>query len=96
VLNEVILGSAFAFVIFVLSIVSLYLRFVPGYYFAAALGIWAVYAVFRLFRLGKRQTIPPEDEESRREEIAYWAGASGSSLLAPLFWILFVLQIRVF
>jgi hypothetical protein len=96
VLNEVILGSAFPFVTLVLSIFSVHLRLVPGYYFAAARGIWAIYAVFRLFRLRKRQSVQLEDEESRREEIAYWAGALGSSLLAPLFWILFVLQIRVF
>jgi len=93
--NEVLRGSLVAFVVWALSVFCLYLRLVPTYYFAAILGAWMLYSLYRVSVLFAKRSVDSTDH-SRRNDLAYWLGAVASSLLAPLLWILVVSRIKVF
>ena len=94
--KEMLRGSVFAFTVWTLSIFCLYRRLVPAYYFAAILGGWTLYSLYRLLKLFVKGSVTSYTEDSRRSDLAYWLGAVGSSLLAPLLWMLVVSQIKVF
>jgi hypothetical protein len=94
-INEVIRGSFVAFIVWALSLVCLYIRLLPTYYFAAVLAVWMMYALYRVALLFTKRVTPMEIH-SRRDALAYWLGAVGSSLLAPPLWMLVVSRISVF
>jgi len=94
--NEVLRGSLVAFVVWALSVFCLYLRLVPTYYFAAVLGGWMLYSLYRVLVLFAKWSVTSPTGDSRRNDLAYWLGAVGSSMLAPLLWMLVVSRIKVF
>jgi len=94
--NEILRGSLIAFVIWASSVFCLYKRLVPTYYFAAVLGVWLLYSVYRLFALVARRSATPAWIAQDKDGVAYWLGAVGSSLLTPLLWMLVVSHVRVF
>jgi len=91
--NEVLRGSLAAFVICVLSVFSLYAKLIPPYYFAAVLAAWSLYSAHRLFGLVGRRFAATHTHRPDKDAIGYWLGAVGSSLVAPLLWMLVVSQI---
>jgi len=95
-LNDVLRGSLVAFVVWALSLLCLYLRLVPTYYFAAILAGWMLYALYRVFAHFARRSAATSGDNPRREALGYWLGAVGSSVLAALLWMLVVTQIKVF
>jgi hypothetical protein len=94
--NEILRGSRVALIIWALSIVCLYERLIPTYYFAGALGVWLTYSLYKLFGGLSDRSGTLETRRSDKDATAYWLGAVTSSLLAPLLWMLIVSQIRVF
>ena len=94
-INEILRGSLIALVIWALSVFSLYRRLVPTYFFAAVLGTWFLYSACRLLALIARRATPSPDRLDK-DAVAYWLGAVGSSLLAPLLWMLVVSHVSKF
>jgi hypothetical protein len=94
--NEIVRGSVVAFVLWALSLIGLYARLVPTYYFATALGAWMLYALYRVFLLFSKRSATSSPDHSRRDALAYWLAPVGSSLFVPLLWILIVSHIKVF
>jgi hypothetical protein len=90
VLNELLRGSRVAFIVAALSLFCLYVRLVPPYYFAAVLAAWTPYSLYRVYALFVKRSVTAPTDHSRRNALAYWLGAVGSSLLAPLPWMLVV------
>jgi len=88
--DGVLWGSLVAFGIWALSVFCLSLRQVPTYYFAAILGGCCTLRI-GVHSIAKRLVT---SGDSRRNDLAYWLGAVGSSLLAPL--LLIVSCIKVF
>ena len=88
--NDVLRGSRVAFIVWALSLFCLYVRLVPPYYFAAVLAAWTLYALYRVFALFVKRSVISSADYSSRNTLAYWLGAVGSSLLAPLLWMLAV------
>lgn len=95
-LNQVIRGSYVAFAILALSIFCLFQRLIPTYYFAAALGLWILYSAFRFAVLVAKRFSQSFDGRSDKDTLVFWLAALGSSMLAPLLWMLVVSQIKVF
>jgi hypothetical protein len=90
VIGEALRASKIAFIICGLSIICLWLKFIPTYYFAAALGAWMLYSLYKSIILIKKQRIPASVGEKNKEGLSYWLGALGSSLLAALVWVVLV------
>jgi hypothetical protein len=88
--NDVLRGSRVAFIVWALSLFCLYVRLVPPYYFAAVLAAWTLYSLCRVSALFVKRSVTSSTDHSRRNALAYWLGAVGSSLLAPLPWMLVV------
>lgn len=76
-INEILRGSLIAFVIWALSVFSLYRRLVPTYFFAAVLGAWLLYSAYRLFALIARRSATPPADRQDNDAVAYWLGAVG-------------------
>lgn len=95
-INEILRGSLIAFVIWALSVFSLYKRLVPTYFFAAVLGAWFLYSAYRLLALIARRSATPGPDRLDKDAVAYWLGSVGSSLLAPLLWMLVVSHVSIF
>jgi hypothetical protein len=91
--TEVLKGSLVAFAIVVLSLVCGYGIILPAYYFAAALAAWMLYSVYRICKLLAKRPVPLPADGSYGEALAFWLAALGSSLLAPLLWMLAVYEI---
>lgn len=86
--NDVLRGSLVGFIVCALSLLCLYR--VPAYYFAAVLAGWMLYSLYRVVALLAKRSVTSSTDHSRRNALAYWLGAVGSSLVAPLLWMLVV------
>ena len=91
--TEVLKGSLVAFAIVALSILCLFDMSVPQYCFAAVLAAWMLYSVYRICKLLAKRPVPLPADGSYGEALAFWLAALGSSLLAPLLWMLAVYEI---
>jgi hypothetical protein len=94
--DEILRGSYFGLIVCGLSLFCLFSRLVPTYYFAVILAGWVLYSLYRVFALFVKQSRALPGGRSRRDALAYWLGAIGSSVLAVLLWMLVVSQIKIF
>jgi hypothetical protein len=88
---EALRGSYVAFAICGLSLaLSLFIRLVPPIYFVPILGLWMIYAAYRLFALVAKVRHSQLTDDSARNSAVYWLAALGSCFLAPLVWAIVV------